>query len=323
MIGFAHRLLCLPLLLGLLAASGIAGPGAGVAQAREIALGVYIPEIDRHPGRIDRYARVSGHEPVIVSSYKQWDFAPFVRAELRAVWKRGAVPMITWEPMSYHGRRYPLRGIARGRYDRYVQRAARAAAAWGRPVLLRFAHEMNGDWYPWRQGVEGNTARRYKHAWRRVVRIFRRAGADNVKWVWTPYTSQYGKFPFKPFYPGDKWVDWVGFDGFNWGYGGRYYSFRQIFGSSYRVLSRISTRPMIIAETGTYDRDKARWILQALGRQLPRMRRIRALVWFNHPVNGVDLRFNGSRAGLRAFRSAVRAPRYRTTRRYLLDPAGR
>ena len=291
---------------------------AAASAAQRIALGSYVPNLSQHPASIDRYTRLMGRKPVIVSSYKQWDVAPFERRELRAVWSRGAVPMITWEPLSYHGHRYPLLAIARGRYDRYLRRSADAAAAWGKPILLRFAHEMNGNWYPWGRGVDGNTAHRYKVVWRHVVRIFRRAGADNVSWVWTPNVDQ-GQWPFRGLYPGDAWVDWVGFDGFNWGYGGRSLSFGEIFNRSYRVLARISHRPMIVAETGTYGRGKAAWISQALNRQVPRLSRIKALVWFNCPANGVDLRFNQPRSALHAFRRAARSARYESTRERLLS----
>lgn len=305
--------------LAILVCLAAAGSSPGTAAARRIALGVYAPGLDTHPGRIDRYARLIGRHPLIVNYYKQWDFAPFVQRDLKAVWSRGAVPMVTWEPLSYHGRRYRLRGIARGRYDRYVRKAARAAASWKLPVFVRFAHEMNGDWYPWGAGVDGNTARRFKRAWRHVVRIFRRAGATNVSWVWTANVNQFGGLPFKRFYPGDRWVDWTALDGFNWGYGGSSYSFKQLFGRSYRVLAKISRRPIMIAETGTNDRGKARWIRRALGRQLPRLRRVKALVWFNQRVNGVDMRFDSSRRALRAFRAGARSKRYRaSTREWLL-----
>jgi len=286
---------------------------------RRVALGVYAPGLFRRPARIGRYARLLGRSPLIVSEYKQWDFAPFVRDELADVWRRGALPMITWEPLSYHGHRYPLRRIVRGGYDRYLRNAARAAAAWGKPILLRFAHEMNGDWYPWGRGVDGNTARLYKHAWRHAVRIFRRLGAGNVRWLWCPNVNQAGGLPFAGLYPGGRWVDWVGLDGFNWGYGGRSYSFRSIFASSLSRLARIAPgKPAIVAETGAYDRGKARWIRQALGRQLPRLGRVRAMVWFNQPVNGVDLRFDGTRAGLRAMRHGTRRELFDVTREWLL-----
>jgi Glycosyl hydrolase family 26 len=297
---------------------GYAGVAAKTAAARPIAVGAYSPYASQWPKSIDRYGALVGRPPVIVSYYHQWDSDPFVPSELRAAWERSAVPMITWEPMSYRDRSFDLRAIARGRYDRYVKRAARAAAAWGKPILLRFAHEMNGNWYPWGAGLDGNTPHRYKAAWRRVVGIFRHAGADKVKWVWTPYANQFGGVPFQRFYPGDGWVDWVGLDGFNWGYGGQSYSFKQLFSGSYRVLARISRRPMMIGEVGTTDRGKAHWISQALRHQLPQLRRIKALVWFNDGDNGVDLRLNGSHSALRAFRSAVRTKRYSGTRESLL-----
>lgn len=298
----------------------LAGAAASAEQvaARPIALGAYIPQVYEHPKRIAHYARLMGRRPAIVHYYKQWDVRPFVPSELNAIWNRGAKPMVTWEPMSYHGRHYSLRRIARGRYDGYVRRAARVAARWGKPMFVRFAHEMNGDWYPWGAGVDGNTPRRFKRAWRRVVRIFRSEGATNVSWLWTPNINQFGGLPFKRFYPGDGWVDWVGLDGFNWGYGGRSYSLKQLFGRSSRVLARISNRPMMIAETGTYNRGKAHWISQALRRQLPGLRRIKALVWFNQPANGVDLRFNSSHSAVRAFRAGARASWYEVGRDELL-----
>lgn len=36
-----------------------------------------------------------------------------------------------------------------GRWDDYLRQYARAAAARGRPFLLRWGNEMNSDWAPW------------------------------------------------------------------------------------------------------------------------------------------------------------------------------
>jgi hypothetical protein len=315
---FAACLLLTLMSLATGAADHSSRASAAPAEGHRIALGAYIPGASWHPGRVGRFASVFGREPVIVSDYRQWDSAPFVASQLTAVWRRGGLPMITWEPMSYRRKHYPLRAIAGGRFDRYLDRSARAARDWGHPILVRFAHEMNGNWYPWGSGVDGNTASDYKRAWRHVVRIFRRVGATNVRWVWTPYVDG-GHLPFRRFYPGDRWVDWVGLDGFNWGYGGSTYSFQQIFGRSYRMLARLSSRPMMIAETGTTRKNKARWISQALDRQLPRFRRIRALVWFDAWANGVDLRLGFPAAAMRAFRSAARAKLYASTRGSLLE----
>jgi hypothetical protein len=303
-------------------------PGGASARAApagaepQIALGAYIPNFSQRPGLIDEYGRRVGRQPVIVGSYKQWSSRPFVRAELRAVWNRGAVPMVTWEPWSYAGRRFPLRAIADGSYDGYVRRAARAAAAWGKPILLRFAHEMNGNWYPWGRGVNGNTPRIYKAAWRHLVRIFRSYGANNVKWVWTPNVNGSGRYPFKQLYPGDRWVNWVGLDGFNWARRGEWQSFTDIFGSSYDSLLHMTSRPMIIGETGSNESggNKAAWVSSALNQELPQFSRIRAVGWFNAPFDrSVDFRVNSSPASLRAFRSAIASPRYGLTRSALLS----
>ena len=291
------------------------------AVAAPIAFGAYVPKGDRNPSLVQSFAHRVGRAPVIVSSYKRWRLAPFVRPELRAVWSRGAVPLITWEPWTDAGRGFRLREIAHGRYDGYVRRAAKSAAAWGRPILLRFAHEMNGTWFPWGRARDGNTARLYKASWRHLVGIFHAAGADNVKWVWTPNVDGGGQYPFARFYPGNKWVDWVGLDGFNWARRGEWQSFTDIFGSSYETLSRITSRPMIVAETGSSQSggDKAAWVSSALDEEIPRFSRIRAVVWFSDRVGDVDFRIDSSSSALQAFRSGISSPRYGLTRSALLS----
>src|SRR5205807_106268 len=98
----------------------------------------------------------------------------------RAVSRRGSVPEITWEPWdSWAGvrqPRYTLASIIAGRHDAYIRRSARALRAYGKPVLLRFAQEMNGTWYPWAERANGNRPGQFATAWRHVWRIFARQG---------------------------------------------------------------------------------------------------------------------------------------------------
>ncbi len=304
-------------------------------NGRRVAFGAYIPH-SWQPRRIDLYAKLVGRMPVIVSSYKPWTEQPFVRSELDAVWSRGAVAMITWEPWDWedHSRAFGLAAIARGRYDGYVRRAAAAAAAWGRPILLRFAHEMNGTWYPWARRP-GNTPRLYVQAWRHVVQLFREAGARNVEWVWAPNVDEQAgpsvslplvgqgpthPFPFERYYPGNRWVNWVGLDGFNWGKGGEWQAFTGIFGNSYDSAIRLSSRPIIVTETASNESfgDKAAWVSSALRDEIPRFPRIRGVVWFDEAFGGVAAKVNSSPGALQAFRSEIASPRYALTRRQLL-----
>ncbi|HET7574511.1 MAG TPA: glycosyl hydrolase, partial [Solirubrobacterales bacterium] len=233
----------------------------------------------------------------------------------------------TWEPFSYSGKDFPLRKIQRGRFDPYIRESANAARRWGRPLLVRFAHEMNGDWYPWGRGVEGNNSYRFRAVWKRVVGIFRKRGADNVQWVWAPNVNTGGELPFQDLYPGDAWVDWVGFDGFNWAERGEWNSFTEIVDNTYEELAELTAKPMIVSETGSSEDggDKAAWIASALGREIPRMPRIRALVWFDERFEEVgehggslDARVNSSPETLAAFRRGIASPYYGLTRAQLL-----
>jgi mannan endo-1,4-beta-mannosidase len=300
--GLSAALLCVgALLLAVPAAEG------------RIAIGAYVRGADTHPGKLTRWADRVGRKPAIASIYKDWGNRVFEDDQLQALWDQGGVPMVTWEPWGAS-----LRAIAHGRYDRYVRSAARGAARWDHPVFLRFAHEMNGDWYPWGKGTSPHV---YKAAWRHLVRLFRHAGATNVRWVWTPYVDPGWRLPFGSRYPGDRWVDWVGLDGINWGstsFG--WHSFKELFGRSYRVLRRLSSAPMILAEVGCGERggSKSHWVAKAMRRQLPRMHRVHALVWWSADDPRADLRVNSSRSALAALRRSAKKPPYSVGRDAIL-----
>jgi hypothetical protein len=290
------------------------------ARAAPIALGVFVPDVFDHPEVISAYGRQVGRRPAIVISYKNWSIPPFYEPELDNVWKRGAISLVTWEPETAKGEGIPLREIVSGRYDRYIRISAEEVAAWGRPIMLRFAQEMNGRWYPWGLGVNGNTARDYREAWHHIYWIFRNHGADNVEWVWSPNEDAGGSHPLAVFYPGDEFVDWVGIDGFCWGSTIGWPSFTTIFGSTYDRIVALTSKPVIIAETaaGEAGGDKAAWIASALEREAPRFSHIRALAWFNDEDPRADFRVDSSLASLRAFRTAISSPTYGGTRATLL-----
>jgi beta-mannanase len=230
--------------------------------------------------------------------------------------------MVTWEPRNWldPGQRFPLGAIASGAYDGYLRESAQAAAAWHHPILVRFAHEMNGGWYPWGTGVKGNSPRVYVAAWRHVVQIFREEGATNVRWVWTPYVENGDRFPFMRYFPGNAWVDWIGLDGLNGGGVFGWRPFAKIFSASYRDLTRLSSRPVMLAEVGTGEEggDKAAWVRGALRRVIPQFGHVKAVVWFNERFHGIDPRVYSSHRALNAFRSAAASPRYSLSRRQLL-----
>ena len=289
--------------------------GVATNANQPIAFGAYVSGVPDYPSLLDQFSSLVGRRPSIVLWYRYWTEQPFATQDLQEVDSRGEVPMVTWEPWTPDHTGILLAAIARGDYDSLIAANARAAAAWGKPIFVRFAQEMNGDWFPWGLGVGGNTASEFVAAWRHIVDVFRAQGAGNVRWVWTPNEMDSGTPGFQSLYPGNAYVDWVGIDGYNFGdtAGNTWQSFTQVFSASYRAMLALTSKPMMITETASVEQGghKAAWITSALGSELPgRFPRVRALVWFDQPIGDQDWRVDSSTASLAAFRGAIDSSRY-------------
>ncbi len=289
-----------------------------------IALGAYIEGDRDDGGRIDRYVGLVGRTPALVGWYLDWAYGGnFNRSHADLIAERGAMPMLTWEPKDHTiiGPNQPAFTLARilgGEYDAFITGWARDVAAWGKPIFIRLAHEMNGDWYPWSPGVNGNTTPQYAAMWRYVVDIFRREGATNVRWVWAPNAFAPTLPPLDALYPGDAYVDWVGTSVFNWGTSetwGRWAECADVLTPVYEAATRLTNKPLMLSELGAVEAggSKARWITQALMRDIPtRFPLVRGVVWFHdHSRQANDWRVNTSLSALDAFKRAAMMPAYR------------
>jgi endoglucanase len=169
---------------------------------------------------------------------------------------------------------------------------------------------MNGNWYPW--GVGTTPPGAYVAAWRHIVRVFRSEGATNVRFVWAPNAEHESQRAILRLYPGDRWVDWVALSGFNWGGPWLWESAQHVFRRSYLALTRLTRKPLMIAETsaGEVGGSKPKWIAQTFSKDLRRMPRVRAVVWFNGQLNWARWDADSSRASLNAFRTAVAPAHY-------------
>ncbi|HET8954980.1 MAG TPA: glycosyl hydrolase [Solirubrobacterales bacterium] len=225
-------------------------------------------------------------------------YNPFPADEMTKIREHGAIPVFGWNSGASGGDPgdFQLSDLNSGRYDAYVEEFARAAAAWGHPFFLRFNWEMNGDWFPWGAGVNGNTAAEFRSAWRRVHDSFRAAGATNATWVWCPYARGTRSLRLRPFYPGRHYVDWTCLDTYNWGPESpqptAWRSFGELLGPTYkRIVERIAPdKPMMIGEvatTGTPEA-KAYWIHGMFAALRHRFGKVRALVWFDKLDSGAD-----------------------------------
>ena len=179
-------------------AFGPSGPAS--AAAAPIQLGAYVPNGPEDGNALDAYAAMVGQKPDIVMKYSNPTDPLLTPAEISNLESRGETPMVTWQlyKSGWSGPTIPLSSIAAGNYDTYLRRAADLAKGLPFDVMIRFGHEMNGNWYGW----SGQPAA-YVAAWRHVVSVFRGEGADNVKWVWSPNVDN-GDYPFTRYFPATR-----------------------------------------------------------------------------------------------------------------------
>jgi glycosyl hydrolase family 26 len=276
----------------------------------KVALGVTIENAPGSLAPLQAYTRLAGRAPDIVMWYQQWSEPLLYSSQAANMKAFGGVPEITWMP-TLDGSGIPLSRIAAGSYDSTITAAARAAVNYKAPMYIRFAHEMNLAGSPYGPGRLGNTPALFVRAWRRVVNIFRNAGATNVKWIWSPNVDCAGKCPFTAFYPGDAYVDYVALDGYNYASVDKvkWMSFDQIFGASYAELTTLTAKPVMIGEMSSTELggDKAKWIADAFQSIRSRYPRIAAVTWFDR-VKESDWTINSSSRALAAWRAVVGSP---------------
>jgi Glycosyl hydrolase family 26 len=228
----------------------------------------------------------------------------------------GRISMVTWKAAR-------LDEINSGSQDALIAAHADAVRDFGAPIFIRWAWEMNGWWTEW-SGIQNNSPGRhdgpakYVQAWRRIHDIFAREGATNVSWVWAPNGESIPQVAWNrltAYYPGDRYVDWVGLSAYNFGSTrswSHWSSFADIVREVYRTYS--GRKPIMVAETAstTIGGNQSRWI-SAVGPALRSLYpRIKAVLWFEHPP---DWSVRSSARSLSAFRSLAAQELFRPDQR--------
>jgi hypothetical protein len=249
-------------------------------------------------------------------------FYRFPREGMDNIRNYGAIPIFSWAAESSPRRteedpEFQLADTLEGRYDGYIRQFAEEVRNWGHPFFLRFNWEMNGNWFSWSEGINGNAAGQYVAVWRHVHDIFSSVGATNATWVWCPFADPKKKFnKLKPLYPGDEYVDWTCLDGYNWGSNPvnpkPWRNFNQIFETTYeKVVKKVAPRkPMMLGEFGTSPNGghKALWMRNMLHVIPKKYPRIRALVYLDGFDRGIDWPIESSPAATTKFARGIGSP---------------
>jgi len=314
-IGFGCLIVCVALLfVGCVSSQSV----SQTKLARGFMTGVVLGGGDLE-ARYQAYVELTDTRPRLLLTFVPWPNDSSVRFPsgfCRFAHDRQAIPIVTWEPWDPKSGWYPmLEDIAVGKYDRHIRSFASAARRTEQTVLLRFAHEMNGDWYPWCEHHDPRqTAEAYVSAWRRIHRVFAEAEAKNVQFVWS--------VNFEPalrldrFYPGDAYVDWIGVDMYNHPHWPR--SPGEMLQPVYEFATARHKR-LILTEVGSAEHfpstaprepageslSKDQWI-EALFTLLVDRQNVRGLVWFD-VAKEADWRIGSSRSSAAAYCRGLRA----------------
>lgn len=283
-----------------------------------VQLGAALEEFPGDFEAITAFGAMSGRMPDLIMFFQAWGNPDGeFKSWLPLLLNLGVTPFITWEPWDRDAfiqqEVYTQDAILAGEHDAYIDTWAAQAAAYGEPLYLRFAHEMNTPrgktyWYPWQGDPE-----QYIAVWRYVHDRFEAAGADNVRWVWS---VAWMNDDARLYYPGDEYVDAVGVTVLNFGEGkpdSRWRSFGELYAiQQSRVLAY--RKPVLITELATAEQggDKGQWIADIGDDIQERFPEIEGLVWLNYSTSrefeAINWRVDSGPAALDGWRRLVNHP---------------
>jgi mannan endo-1,4-beta-mannosidase len=288
-------------------------------------------------GAVTKFEQMAGKKLSIVNfsapfancSSSKCSYYNFPAGEFNNIRSHGAIPFYSWGsqsipvPSNLSEPNFQLADVIAGAHDTYIRQFATAAKNWGKPFFLRFNWEMNGGWFTWSEGVNGNKKGEYVAAWRHVHDIFTEVGATNATWVWCPNVDPEGQMQnLSSLYPGDAYVDWTGLDGYNWGTNparpDRWRSFDSLYRSTYdKITGQIApSKPMIVSEVGSTEHggSKASWIKDMLTTVPANYPKIRGLLYFEKYDDGMDWPLATSSSATSAFAAGIQDPAYADNR---------
>jgi mannan endo-1,4-beta-mannosidase len=294
--------------------------------------GVFADGAPRSLGPLNSIKEETGKEPNLDVWYQAWNSnaatgtVNFDSGAAKQACAAGILPMLTWESwdtsvagttnpgVAYNQPAFAATKIIDGDYDAYIRNTANAIKAIDCPLAVRLDQEPNGYWYPWGLQTKGmgsskDTPKRYIAMWRHVWTIFHDQHVNNVLWVWSPNIQgrpHKGVASLRASYPGNKYVDWVGIDG--------YYinepqqTFAKLFGPTIKQIKSVaSTKPWLIAETAVGTGPTKPKQITNLVTNVADRKEFNGFIYFDFYAKGVrsDWRFQQTAASLAAFKAAI------------------
>ena len=290
---------------------------------------------------IEDFENLVGKHQAIIASSSYWGEQSFPTDNVNLIYKHGSIPMIYWSPWDkpYEEDRGPdrfsLTNILAGQWDDYIDAWAVSAKAYGHPMFVSFANEGNGSWFPWSgcfygadekipntNPVQYKGPETYKKAYRYVVDRVRAKGATNVIWVFHAMNysipQDYWNY-VDQYYPGSKYVDWIGLSVYGQQYVDDHWSpFPPLLEWPYTEVCQLDpNKPIMLSEWGCGEfqkyGSKAQFVADAFDTMKKDYPRLKAAIfwherWQNEDGTDSNLRVNSSPESLEAYRNGVANP---------------
>jgi beta-mannanase len=242
----------------------------------------------------------------ISHTYHDWDDA-FPNAAEAARASKGTTLLINWTPRFFGSSRImPWGNIANGSQDAQIDATAARVKAFGRRLFLAFHTE------PEPQVGKYGSAADFVAAWRHIHDRFAARGVANVVWVWNVTgSSNWFSLYTGGLYPGAAYVDWIGWDPYNWYtcHNNGWLSFGDKVTPTYNWFRQngFGNKPFMLAEYGTRDMPgnpgaKADWF-RGIVPALKKLPNLKAVVYFNNGTAnpGCDWRIDTTAEAQAAF----------------------
>jgi beta-mannanase len=293
---------------------------------------------------IEDFEKLIGKHQAIIASSSFWGEQTFPMKNLQIISRHGSLPMIYWSPWDrpYAEKagagRFSLQNILAGKCDAYIDHWADQARTFGKPILVSWGLEMNGDWFPWSGCFHGAGKKighhepprfegpeLFKKAFRYVVDRVRSRGAANIYWGFHVNNMSFPATPWntmQQYYPGPDYVDWLAMSvyGKQFRQGDWWVTFGEVMAKPYQEICRVDpVKPVLLAEWGVGEYpsvgDKGAWIMEGFSTMKTLYPRIRGAVywherWQNEDDTYSNLRVNSSPAALQAYRKGVADPHW-------------
>jgi mannan endo-1,4-beta-mannosidase len=276
-------------------------PAAHATLAPRLAayLGAFEPGAPPDYAPVASFAKTAGRPPNLVGYYSGWA-EPFDMTFASSLRRHGVIPFVEIDPTDAS-----VAAIAHGTYDEYLRSYADSVRNFSDAVVIGFGHEMNAPWYSW--GYHRTDPATFVAAWRHLVTLFRKEGADNVTWLWTLEADGPSTGPVQNWWPGAKYVTWIGIDGY-------YYrpsdTFATVFGRTISQVRKFTSDPVLLSECAVGPAAGQFAKILNLFKGMSTSNTL-GLVWFDKKQTGgpyrQDWRLEDSPTATEAFRLGVKA----------------